>query len=544
MTQDKLLKDLEQKLTSEYKDTQSVIRQKIADFTKDFDKNNKLMQNKVKSGEISEKQYRKWYKNEINTAKWCKRMTGELTDDMANATSKASEIINGYTDDAFSLGCLEGNKEIADYTNFDLIDKRQVNTILDDNRRALPKVDPSIPKEKRWSEKRIKSALLQSAVKGESVTKLAKRLEVVVNMGKTSAIRNARTMMTASHNMGRLEVGYEAKERGIDIQKKWLATYDNRTRHSHALLNGEVVEVEEEFSNGLMYPADPDGDPSEVYNCRCTFRYVHEEPHGGNTEAEFKENVEVVAEKKEAFKEANKRLKETPPEPKKPQFVPAQTKEEAEQYISQYVDKNQFGALGVDYTGIDLEVANEVNRTLGDLYGTFDNGKFGGIKAPAGNTKEGKLISGATAGYSPIRNSYYLNRSSLKNMKTAQKLFDDETNAIKNLLEHPERYDLSKASSLTRMLVEKSKVSGRSTIPKTIEQVLQHEFGHSLEKKVKRHELWGDVEKNIDKYAPKLSGYACTNTSEYLAESFCSYMQEEGKTDPTLVKIFESFKRK
>ena len=49
-----------------------------------------------------------------------------------------------------------------------------------------------------------------------------------------------------------------------------MATVDDRTRPSHVDLDGERVPVGEKFSNGLRYPADPDGDPEEVYNCRCT----------------------------------------------------------------------------------------------------------------------------------------------------------------------------------------------------------------------------------------------------------------------------------
>lgn len=41
-------------------------------------------------------------------------------------------------------------------------------------------------------------------------------------------------------------------------------------RDSHAHLDGVQVEYNEKFPNGLMYPADPQGQPSEVYNCRCT----------------------------------------------------------------------------------------------------------------------------------------------------------------------------------------------------------------------------------------------------------------------------------
>jgi len=49
-----------------------------------------------------------------------------------------------------------------------------------------------------------------------------------------------------------------------------MATLDERTRESHAEIDGEIVDIDKEFSNGLMYPADPDGEPAEVYNCRCT----------------------------------------------------------------------------------------------------------------------------------------------------------------------------------------------------------------------------------------------------------------------------------
>ena len=41
-------------------------------------------------------------------------------------------------------------------------------------------------------------------------------------------------------------------------------------RDSNAHLDGVQVEYNEKFPNGLMYPADPQGQPSEVYNCRCT----------------------------------------------------------------------------------------------------------------------------------------------------------------------------------------------------------------------------------------------------------------------------------
>ena len=61
-----------------------------------------------------------------------------------------------------------------------------------------------------------------------------------------------------------------AEKMGIKVRKEWLATIDGRTRHSHAMLDGEQVDNEKKFSNGCMFPGDPNGPASEVYNCRCT----------------------------------------------------------------------------------------------------------------------------------------------------------------------------------------------------------------------------------------------------------------------------------
>ena len=67
---------------------------------------------------------------------------------------------------------------------------------------------------------------------------------------------------------------------GINLKKQWMATLDGRTRHTHAALDGVVVERNEEFANGCMYPGDPRGAPAEVYNCRCTMiAVIEDEPY-------------------------------------------------------------------------------------------------------------------------------------------------------------------------------------------------------------------------------------------------------------------------
>lgn len=65
--------------------------------------------------------------------------------------------------------------------------------------------------------------------------------------------------------------GHEATGKLLwELEKEWMATLDGRTRHSHAVLDGEHVPNNKKFSNGCRFPGDPQGPAAEVYNCRCT----------------------------------------------------------------------------------------------------------------------------------------------------------------------------------------------------------------------------------------------------------------------------------
>ena len=68
----------------------------------------------------------------------------------------------------------------------------------------------------------------------------------------------ARTESTAANNDGFIEA---FKQSDVATHKEWIATMDDRTREEHIALNGEIVPVESNFSNGLEYPQEP--------NCRC-----------------------------------------------------------------------------------------------------------------------------------------------------------------------------------------------------------------------------------------------------------------------------------
>ena len=66
-----------------------------------------------------------------------------------------------------------------------------------------------------------------------------------------------------------MDACHKAKDMGADVVKQWDSTLDAKTRDSHAQVDGEIKEIDEKFSNGLMFPGDPSGGAAEVVNCRC-----------------------------------------------------------------------------------------------------------------------------------------------------------------------------------------------------------------------------------------------------------------------------------
>lgn len=84
------------------------------------------------------------------------------------------------------------------------------------------------------------------------------------------AMRIARTEGHRVQCQADMDCAKAAKEQGCDTVKQWNATLDRKTRVSHQRVDKEWRELDEPFSNGLMYPGDPNGGAKEVVNCRCS----------------------------------------------------------------------------------------------------------------------------------------------------------------------------------------------------------------------------------------------------------------------------------
>ncbi len=121
----------------------------------------------------------------------------------------------------------------------------------------------------------IQNTLLQGILQGDSIGHIADRFERVADMNRVQSIRSARTAVTGAQSAGKQDRYEDLEKQGVELTKLWVATRDSRTREEHREADGQEVGINDTFEVGgeeLMYPADWNGSPWNIYNCRCTMR--------------------------------------------------------------------------------------------------------------------------------------------------------------------------------------------------------------------------------------------------------------------------------
>lgn len=540
-------KRLERKLAKVYAEAQKDMQEKLDEYIAKFRKEDAQKRQDVAAGIITQSEYDEWRKGAIFQGKMWRAKVKQITDSLADANTQSLRLIRGEQLNTFAEGLnheqyvLEQNTGLS--VNFGVYDADTVSRLVRDEPDLLPKKTLNRTKDSRWNHKKVTSAVLQGIIQGESIDDIAKRIALATSQQNRKAmIRYARTATTGAQNAGRMETMHRAQGMGINVRKKWMATLDARTRDSHQHMDGKTVDVDDKFPNGLMYPGDPSGPAAEVYNCRCTLVYVY--PDYPTSPGERLDNItgEHVRGDMTYAEWAGTQPKaqpETKPAAARPRL---QTIEEAEAYAkSTFVDTNMWGSQGLSLQGISVDSANIVVGRLAEFYETYDVDKFSTLVAPAGNTKLGKAISGAHAGFNPINRAMILNRKSLKDPETVREAIAKERELVADYLKNPDKYQ--RLSAYTRKLLEASRKSGRATVPTSLEEAVDHECGHALEKALRKAPNYHAVEENMPKYADGISGYATTSMGEYIAESHCAWRRGEECVDPEMVKAFEWLRR-
>lgn len=283
---DKLLHPLERRLAAVYRTAAREMQEKINAYFASFRERDEQMRQLIGeevNGKIwTERDYKQWRLNQIGRGSRFEALRDALAERMTKANEVAAAYINDATPGVYSL-----NRNYTAYTiervggnvGFTLWDESTVKRLLKERPDLMPYYPPQRAVKRgidlEWGKKIISSQLTQSILQGVNLKQMADRLQKnIPTMERDSAIRAARTAFTSAQNAGRMDSYKAAEDMGVKVYKRWVATKDGRTRHSHRRLDGETVAWDAKFSNGCRYPGDPQGKPAEVYNCRCTMRTV------------------------------------------------------------------------------------------------------------------------------------------------------------------------------------------------------------------------------------------------------------------------------
>lgn len=280
MTDAKLSK-LEQRIAKLYKEAADELTDTVKAYFEQFEKRDAAMKEKLDAGEITEQQYKQWRLAQMGRGKRFTALRDKVAERYTNANETAVAYVNDATPGIYSLNrnySAYKIEQVSDKADFTLWDEQTVKRLIVEQPDLMPYYPPKRALQRgidlKYGKQQITGSVTSSILQGKSILKIANDLQQrMQDMSRASAIRTARTAVTAAQNAGRLDTYRAAQDMGIKLKKQWLATLDNRTRHAHAMLDGQTVDVDKPFKvDGyeLMYPGDSSAPGYLVYNCRCT----------------------------------------------------------------------------------------------------------------------------------------------------------------------------------------------------------------------------------------------------------------------------------
>lgn len=188
-------------------------------------------------------------------------------------TLKGASVITSEALYRFPLSEYEDNKLFEKRASFGTNDEL-THEIIDYLQRFLleKSVNPISQTTREW----ILRIISNGVQEGLGADEIAKEIEGSEFL-RFQALRIVRTETVRATNIGAMKA---AEASPFEVQKEWIAAHDNRVRHSHRFIDGQVVDYGQVFTNGLLQPGDPTGPASETINCRCTVAFVPKRENG------------------------------------------------------------------------------------------------------------------------------------------------------------------------------------------------------------------------------------------------------------------------
>ena len=288
---DKELEALEKRIAEVYKQAEKDLDKEVKAYFAKFKLRDKEMQALVDAGEMTKAEYQQWRLTQIGRGQRFEALRDKVAERYAQANEVATAYVNDATPSIYSL-----NRNYEAYTiekavgscDFTMWDESTVRRLLVEQPDVMP-FYPEVLAVRRgidleYGKSQITKHVTSGIIRGLAPGKIANELMAnLTSMNRASAVRAARTGITAAQNAGRHDSYIAAEKMGIQIKRRWVCTKDARTRLDHALADGQiVVGTKIAFKVGgykMKFPGDRSlGAPGhQLYNCRCTIRTVEKD---------------------------------------------------------------------------------------------------------------------------------------------------------------------------------------------------------------------------------------------------------------------------
>ena len=279
------LAKLERRIARLYREAGEELQDTIDAYFEQFKKRDEEMKaliGTVQNGEEwTEAKYKMWRLKQIGRGERFEAMQDKVARRATDARAAAEAYTNDVTPGIYSLNrnySAYTIEQVAGNVGFDLWDEQTVKRLMVEQPDLMPYYPPKRALKRgidlAYGKKQITASVTSSILQGKSIKHMADDLQKrITTMSRDSAIRTARTAATGAQNAGRMDSYAAAEKMGIKVKKEWLATLDGRTRHAHAMLDGQQADIDKPFKvdgYAIMFPGDTSAPGYLVYNCRCT----------------------------------------------------------------------------------------------------------------------------------------------------------------------------------------------------------------------------------------------------------------------------------
>lgn len=220
----------------------------------------------------------------VHQKKYQKAIEAQIKDILKHLNDNSYQTIEDYIMDCYDNGYIGQMWKMQKETGVTMvtpIDQKKVlqaythDSALSKNYYKANPVKGRVAENFTLLKKRVKSNVSRGIAAGMTWTEvaynLASGMKNSFDKAMFDAMRIARTEGHRVNQQGYLDAGQKAKEAGADCVKQWDATLDGVTRPWHREADGQIREMDDDFTVGgeKMQAPSVGGSARNVCNCRC-----------------------------------------------------------------------------------------------------------------------------------------------------------------------------------------------------------------------------------------------------------------------------------